>query len=90
MMTPQTILDSLRTKPVCGICRGTSGHEPIPDDGDALVCYACILRLGRMVADPMHADPDRLVDLAAAHEDVVELKPCQEHGGCWAWVGWAA
>jgi hypothetical protein len=89
-MTPQAVMDSLkRTKPVCVVCHGASKHEPIVGDGTP-VCYACILSLGRIAADPMGADPDRLVELSIAHEDVIELKPCEKHGGCWAWIGWAA
>lgn len=90
MTTAQAILDSLRrAEPVCVICRNASGHPPIVGDGPPR-CYPCVLRLGRIAGDPMGADPDRLANIAAAHADVVQLRPCgQHHGGCWAWIGWS-
>lgn len=87
--TADAILDSLRrAEPVCIICRGSSKHPPIVGDGPPR-CYPCLLSLGRIVADPLSVDPDRLIDLEEAHGDVVSLQPCQKHaGGCWTWVGW--
>jgi len=89
MTTAQAILDSLkRTEPVCVVCHGSSRHPAIVGDGEP-VCYPCILKLGRIAGDPMGADPNRLVELAAAHADVIELRACPIHiGGCWAWTGW--
>ncbi len=81
-------MDSLRrSKPVCVICGGRSGHEPIVGDGPPR-CYACILQLGRIAGSPMEADVDRIVELELAHSDVIELRPCEKHRSCWAWVGW--
>jgi hypothetical protein len=89
-VTPQAILDSLRrADQVCIVCRGSSLHPPIVGDG-VPVCYPCVLSLGRFAAEPLQADPDRLVDLERAHGDVVELRPCEQHRACWAWTGWAA
>ncbi len=75
------------TTPVCRHCGGTSGHPAI----DGLACYPCILAIGRLVADPGHAELPTVVAAWEAHRDVVELRVCAAHGVQeWAWLGWTS
>ena len=87
-MTPQIVLDALARSVAepCGICLGKSGHPAIEGDGPPR-CYPCVLRIGRVVRDPLSAPTALLVALDAASGDVVELKACAAHrGACWTWI----
>jgi hypothetical protein len=56
----------VRHRPVnCQHCDGSSGHPPIPDEG-VLVCYPCILRLGRKVAEAAQIDDAAIARRLAA------------------------
>jgi hypothetical protein len=85
---PDEVLAALRPpwEPRCTICAGLSGHDPIPDEG-ALVCYPCILRVGRIAGDPLAASELELLMLSESHRDVVRLGSVVGLVG-WIWVGW--
>jgi hypothetical protein len=81
-MRRQEALPAPAPGPLCIQCGGASGHGPI----DELVCYPCILSIGRVVADPGVQSSSILAVWWEDHKDVVSLRSCIVHIVDWVWT----
>ena len=76
------------TGPLCEVCRGISGHDPISGEGYA-VCLPCVYRIGR-ATDPMTITQGEYHLIDQLHGDVVRLvwvNDRAEWKWSWDWPG---